>query len=108
MLLRVMGRLPDCCSDASPATRGSRALVATALVQTARELLAAALADLDAGSYAALQVHPPAGEHPALLLLHLRGARSDHAALRPHAAECGALMSDLGQRELLIRLEPGQ
>ena len=77
-----------------------------ALVQTARELLAAALAGLDGGSYVILQAHPPAEEHPALLILHARSRRSDHAALRRQAAECGALISELDDRELLIRLEP--
>jgi hypothetical protein len=78
----------------------------TRLVQTARELLAAALAGLDAGSRATLQVHPPARGHPALLILHVRSRQSDHAALRRHAAECGALISDLGDHEFLVRLQP--
>ena len=89
-----------------------------ALVATARRLLAAALvglgtgsgtgsgAGLDAGSEATLQVHPPAADHPALLILRVRSRRPDHAALRRHAAECGALISQLDDHELLIRLEP--
>jgi signal transduction histidine kinase len=79
----------------------------TALVETARGLLAAALADLGDGGDVTLQVHPSAEEHPALLILHVRSRRSDHGALRRRAHECGALVSDLGDCELLIRLEPG-
>jgi hypothetical protein len=78
-----------------------------ALVQTARGLLTAVLAGLDAGGDATLQVHPPAEEHPALLILHVRSLRSNHAILRRHAAECGALISDLDDHELLVRLQPG-
>ena len=52
-----------------------------ALVETARGLLAAALVDFDADDDVTLQVHPPAEGHPALLLLHVRGKPSDHAAL---------------------------
>jgi len=78
----------------------------TGLVQTARELLAAALAGLDAGSHATLQVHPSARERPPLLILHVRSRQSDHAALRRQAAECGALISDLGDHEFLVRLQP--
>jgi hypothetical protein len=78
----------------------------TGLVQTARELLAAALAGLDPGSHATLQVHPPARERPPLLILHVRSPQSDHAALRRHAVQCGALISDLGDHELLVRLQP--
>ncbi len=77
-----------------------------ALVQAARELLAATLADLGADDDVTFQVHPPAEGHPALLILHARSARSDHAVLRRHATQCGALISDLDDRELLIRLEP--
>jgi hypothetical protein len=76
----------------------------TRLVQAARELLAAALAGLDAGSRATLQVHPSARERPALLILHVRSRQSDHVALRRHAAECDALISDLGDHEILVRL----
>ena len=78
----------------------------TVLVQTARGLLAAALADLDVGDEVTLQVHPPAPGHSALLILHVRSERFDHAALRQHASECGALVSDLDASELLIRFEP--
>lgn len=76
----------------------------TRLVQASRELLAATLAGLDAGSRATLQVHPPARERQALLVLHVRSRQSDHAALRRHAAECGALVTDLGDHEFLVRL----
>jgi hypothetical protein len=78
----------------------------TGLVQTARELLATALAGLDAGSHATLQAHPPDRERPALLILHVGSRQSDHAALRRYAAECGALISDLGDHEILLRLQP--
>jgi signal transduction histidine kinase len=77
-----------------------------ALVRTARALLAAALTDLDVGDDVTLQVHPSAEGHPALLIVHVRSRRSDHAALRRHARECGALISDLGDGELLIRFRP--
>jgi len=76
----------------------------TALVQTARDLLAAALTGLDANSDATLQVYPPTEGHAALLIMHARSRRSGHVALRRRAAECGALISDLDDRELLIRL----
>ena len=79
-----------------------------ALVESAWRLLAPTLAGLDVGSEAALQVHPSAAEHPALLILRVRSRRSDLAALRRHAADCGALISDLGDREVLIRLEPAR
>jgi signal transduction histidine kinase len=75
-----------------------------ALAETARELLAATLANLEADDDVTLQVHPPAEEHPALLILHMR-SRSDHAALRRHAAECRALVSDLDDHELLLRFQ---
>lgn len=78
-----------------------------ALAETARGLLDAALAGLDAGEDITFQVHPPAEGRPALLIVHAHGLRSDHAALRRHAAERGALISDLDDRELLIRLQPG-
>jgi len=77
------------------------------LVETARELLAAALADLGESGEVTLQVHPPAKGHPALLILHVRSQQSDHGALRLRARECGALISDLGAYELLVRLRPG-
>jgi signal transduction histidine kinase len=76
----------------------------TALVQTARDLLAATLPDLEAGDEVTLQVHPSAEERPALLILHAR-IRSDHALLRWHAAECGALISDLDDHRFLLRLQ---
>jgi signal transduction histidine kinase len=78
-----------------------------ALVETARGLLDAALADLAPGGEVTLQAHPPAAGHPALLILHLRGSRPGCAALCWSAGECGALVSDLGDRELLVRLQPG-
>jgi len=77
------------------------------LVETARELLAAALADLGESGEITLQVHPPAKGHPALLILHVCSQQSDHGALRLRARECGALISDLGDYELLVRLQPG-
>jgi hypothetical protein len=76
----------------------------TALVQTARDLLAATLPDLKAGDEVTLQVHASAEEQPALLILHAR-SRSEHAALRRYAAGCGALISDLDDHELLLRLK---
>jgi signal transduction histidine kinase len=76
------------------------------IVETARGLLTAALADLGDGGEVTLQVHPSAEGHPALLILRTRSARSDHAALRRNAAECGALVSDLGDHQLLLRLQP--
>ncbi len=80
-----------------------------ALVHAARELLDAALADLAPGDDITLQVHPSTDEDPAVLMLILRARslRSDHADLRRNAAEYGALISDLDDGKLLIRLEPG-
>ena len=78
-----------------------------ALVHTAQELLAAALVGLDIGSDVTLRVDPPTEEHPALLILHARSPRSDHTALRRYAAECGALISDFEDHELVVRLQPG-
>jgi signal transduction histidine kinase len=76
------------------------------LVKTARELLAAALADLGASDNLALQVHPPAEERPALLIMRIHSARSGQDALRRSANECGAMVSNLSDRELLVRLQP--
>ncbi|HLK74949.1 MAG TPA: hypothetical protein VKU77_15025 [Streptosporangiaceae bacterium] len=78
------------------------------LAETARELLAAALADLDAGDEATLQLHPAAEGHAVLLVLHVRSHHRGHDALRRAAAECGAPISDLDDHELLIRLEPAR
>jgi len=81
--------------------------VDAALVETARELLAAALADLGECDEVTLQVHPPAKGHPALLILRVRSQQSDHGALRLRAREAYALISDLGDHEILVRLQPG-
>jgi signal transduction histidine kinase len=78
----------------------------TALADTARELMAAALADLNKGDDLTLQVHPAAEGYPALLVLHVRSVRSDHVNLRHSADHCGALVSDLGNHEFLLRLQP--
>jgi hypothetical protein len=78
------------------------------LAETARRLLVAALAGLGAGGEATLQLHPPAEGHAVLLVLHVRSRPCGHAALRRAAAECGALISDLDDHELLIRLEPAR
>jgi signal transduction histidine kinase len=78
--------------------------VDVALAETARELLAAALADLEPADVT-LQIHPAAGGHPALLLLRVRSARSGQAALRRSADERGALVSNLDDHELLVRLQ---
>jgi hypothetical protein len=74
-----------------------------ALVETARGLLAAALADLGDGDEITLQVHPPAEGHPALLIVRARSRLSGYPALRRRAREGGAQVSDLGD-ELLVRL----
>jgi signal transduction histidine kinase len=76
-----------------------------ALTETARELLAAALADLDADDGITFEMHPATEGNPALLIMRARSARSDHAALHRAAAASGALVSDLGDHELLIRLQ---
>jgi signal transduction histidine kinase len=76
------------------------------LAEAARQLLAAALADLEAGDDATLQVYSAAEGHPALLLLRVRSVRSGHATLRRSADERDALLSDLGGNELLLRLQP--
>lgn len=75
-----------------------------ALVETARGLLAAVLADFRTGDDVTLQVHPSAERHPPLLILHVHSSRSGHVALRRRADEYGALVSDLGDHEFLIRL----
>jgi signal transduction histidine kinase len=77
-----------------------------ALAETARELLATALADPDMGDEVTLQVHPAADGRPALVLLHVRSARSGHVTLRRSAAEHDALVSDLSDHELLVQLQP--
>jgi hypothetical protein len=77
-----------------------------ALAETARELLTAAVTDLDAGDDVTIQVHPAAEGRPALLLLRLHSAGSGHVALRRSALERGALVSDLGDHELLLRFQP--
>jgi hypothetical protein len=76
------------------------------LPETARRLLDGALTGLAAGDVVTLKVHPPAEGSPALLVLRVCGQRSDHAALRQCTEESGALVSDLGDHELLIRLQP--
>jgi signal transduction histidine kinase len=76
------------------------------LAEAARQLLTAALADLEAGDDATLQVYPAAEGRPALLLLRVRSVRSGHAILRRSADERGALVSELGGNELLLRLQP--
>jgi signal transduction histidine kinase len=75
------------------------------LVETARELLAAALADVGPHDEITLQVHPPTEGQAALLLLRVRSARSSHIALCRTAVECGAIVSDIGGHELLVRLQ---
>ncbi len=76
------------------------------LAETARQLLAAALSGLAAGDGVTLKIYPPAAGSPALLVLHVRG-QPDTSALG-RADELGALVSDLGDGELLIRLQPGE
>jgi signal transduction histidine kinase len=76
------------------------------LVETARKLLAAALADLGAGDDVTLQVHPLAEERPALLIMRVCSVRSGLDTLCRSAYECGAVVSDLGDHELLVRLQP--
>jgi hypothetical protein len=75
------------------------------LPETARRLLDAALAGFAAGDVVTLKVYPPGEGSPALLVLHVRGQQPDHADLRRCAEESGALVSDLGDDELLIRLQ---
>jgi signal transduction histidine kinase len=75
------------------------------LPETARRLLAAAMVGLVAGDGVTLKVYPPAEGSPALLVLCVRGQQPDHAALRRCAEESGALVSDLGDHEFLIRLQ---
>jgi signal transduction histidine kinase len=77
-----------------------------ALAETARELLTVALAGLEAGDDMTIQVHPAAEGRPALLLLRLHSAGSGRVALRRSALERGALASDLGEHEFLLRLQP--
>ena len=74
------------------------------LAREAKKLLAAALANLNAVTDVRLQLHPPAGVHPAALMLHVRGTERDETVLRDCATECGALISDLSDHGLLVWL----
>jgi hypothetical protein len=75
-------------------------------MDTARRLLTAALAPAGAVADAILHVYPATEGHPALLLLDLqRREVADRAALWAFARECGALVSDLDDRESLVRLQ---
>lgn len=76
------------------------------LVDTARRLLRAALANIDPGSAITLQVHSAAEGYPPLLILHAHIHHANTVTLRRLADECGALVSDLGDHELLLRLQP--
>jgi signal transduction histidine kinase len=76
------------------------------LAENARVLLAATLTGLDIGDDITLRIHPAGEGHPALLLLRVRGIRPDSAAIRRSAAERGAVVSDLGDHELLLQLQP--
>lgn len=76
------------------------------LSKTARRLLRAALTGLAPTMTLPSRSTPPAEESPARLTLRVRGHRSDHASLRRCAEDSGALVSDLGDHELLIRLQP--
>ena len=87
-------------------TVGVARLEDAVLPETARRLLAAALTGLAADDGVTLKIYPPADGSPALLVLHVRGQQPDHAALRRSAEESGALVSDLDDHELLIRLQP--
>jgi signal transduction histidine kinase len=77
------------------------------LVETARQLLAAALDNLRTGDDVRLHVHPPTAGEAALLILHVRSRQSHHLALRRCAQECSTQVTDLGGHELLIQLQPG-
>lgn len=76
-------------------------------METARGLLAAALADTGKNDEIILQVHPPTEGHPALLIMHVHAEQTDYAALRRRADQCAALVSGLAEREFLIRFQPG-
>jgi signal transduction histidine kinase len=87
-----------------------------ALTEAARQLLAATLGGGGGGgddgdgavADATLHVHPPAEGQPALLALHVRGRTgTSQAAVRACARRQGAVLSDLGDGELLIRLSAG-
>jgi hypothetical protein len=39
--------------------------------------------------------------------MRIHAVQTGYAVLRRQADECGALVSDLGEREFLIRLQPG-
>jgi signal transduction histidine kinase len=76
------------------------------LTSPARQLLAAALACPDALTDVTLKVHSATGSHPSLLVLHVRGrAPASYIALRECAREYGALVSDLGDDQLLVQLQ---
>ena len=75
-----------------------------ALVEAARRLLTAALADLDDGGEMSLQVYPLAEGHPAQLILRVPGQLPGYPVLRRRARDYGAQVSDLGNHQLLVRL----
>jgi hypothetical protein len=80
-----------------------------ALTDAARRLLAATMAEADAVAKVKLQVHPPAGGNPALLVLRLHGREmSEHVSLRECARDCGALLKELGDNEIVVRLQADQ
>lgn len=112
--LLAPGFLTDDLAGLVRAARTSGALITVdiarqgdaALMDTARRLLTAALAPAGALADATLHVYPVTEGHPALLLLHLHWwEAADTAALRTFARECGALVSDLDDRESLVRLQ---
>jgi signal transduction histidine kinase len=114
--LLAPGFLPAPLADRVRAARAAGANITvscarqdnTSLAKAARRLIAAALATADSVADLTLHVHPPTEGQPALLILHARGRPgSDHAALRECACQCGARLSNLGDHELLVRLQAG-
>ena len=112
--LLAPGFLPAPLADRVRAARASGAHITVnsaqlgnaSLTKPARQLLAAALASAGSVADATLHVHPPTEGRPALLVLHVSSRPgSDHAALRECARQCGAGLSDLADRELLVRLQ---
>jgi hypothetical protein len=75
-----------------------------ALSLTARDLFAGALAGLGADDVK-LQVHPRPKDCRPCSCLRLHSARSGYLALRRTTIERGAVVSDLADHELLLRLQ---
>jgi signal transduction histidine kinase len=92
-------------------TGGARITIASpgrqdpALVESARQLLDAALTPAGAVGYLRLDVHPPLSSEPAAIMLHTRSRPGVRPAdLTGYASRHGARLNDLGAGEVLLRM----